>query len=146
MQHKPILVKNQEGRKLNVLGDNQIIKLSGKDTNGQYALIEQDNDPGVGIPMHVHENEDEVFHVISGKVEMTIGKNLKTLSAGDLVFCPRGIPHSWKVVNNTRARVMLGIFPAGLENMFEEIAKLPAGPPDLKTVGDICKRDNVKFV
>ncbi|MBT8302828.1 MAG: cupin domain-containing protein, partial [Bacteroidia bacterium] len=86
------IVKNSEGRKLNVIGDNQNIKLTGKDTNGQFTLIEQNNDPGVGIPPHVHENEDEVFQVLSGQVAMNIGDQTTTLNAGDLIFCPKGIP------------------------------------------------------
>ena len=143
---KPKIVKNSEGKILNVIGDNQNIKLTGEDTNGQFTLIEQNNDPGVGIPPHVHENEDEVFQVLSGQVEMTIGDELTTLNAGDIIFCPRGIPHSWKVTGNEKARAMLSIFPAGLENMFEDLAKLPAGPPDLEKVGEICGKYNLRFV
>ena len=143
---KPKIVKEHDGNKLNVLGDNQIIKLTGADTNGQYTLIEQNNEPGVGIPPHVHENEDEVFQVLSGQVEMNVGDKTTTLQAGDLIFCPKGIPHSWKVVGEEKARAMLSIFPAGLEHMFEELAKLPAGPPDMEKVTAICGKYNLKFV
>jgi len=140
---KPKIVKNDQGRFLNVLGDNQNIKLTGKDTNGQFTLIEQNNEPGIGIPPHVHENEDEVFQVLSGQVKMMIGEEMTTLNAGDLIFCPRGIPHSWEVVGEEKARAMLSIFPAGLEDMFEELAKLPAGPPDMKKLGEIQTLTNM---
>lgn len=142
----PKIVKNQEGRVLNVIGDNQNIKLTGKDTNGQYTLIEQYNEPGIGIPPHVHENEDEVFQVLSGQVEMSIGETITTLNEGDIIFCPKGVPHSWRVIGTEKAKAMLSIFPAGLENMFEELAQLPLGPPDLEKVGAICGKYNVKFV
>ena len=142
----PKIVKNNEGRVLNVIGDNQNIKLTGKDTNGRYTLIEQNNEPGIGIPPHVHENEDEVFQVLSGQVAMSIGDETTVLQAGDLIFCPKGVPHSWKVVGTEKARAMLSIFPAGLEAMFEELSQLPAGPPDLEKVGAICGKYNVKFV
>ena len=142
----PKIVKNHSGHKLNVLGDNQNIKLTGKDTNGQFTLIEQNNEPGVGIPHHVHKNEDEVFQVIQGEVEMRIGEQTTVLNSGDLIFCPKGIPHSWKVVGEQKARAMLSIFPAGLENMFEELSQLPAGPPDLEKVGKICGKYNLRFV
>jgi quercetin dioxygenase-like cupin family protein len=142
----PKIVMSQEGLKLNVIGDNQNIKLTGEDTNGQFTLIEQYNDPGVGIPPHIHEDEDEVFQVLSGEVEMMIGDQTTTLTAGDLIFCPRGIPHSWRVVGEQKARAMLSIFPAGLEAMFEELAQLPAGPPNLEVVGEICGKYNLRFV
>ena len=143
---KPKIVKDSEGQVLNVIGDNQNIKLTGKDTNRQFTLIEQHNKPGVGIPPHVHENEDEVFQVLEGQVEMMVGGKIATLNAGDLIFCPKGVPHSWKVIGDQNARAMLSIFPAGLENMFEELAQLPAGPPDLKKVGEICGKYKLRFV
>ena len=129
-----------------MLGDNQKIKLTGKETSGQCTLIEQNNEPGVGIPPHVHENEDEVFQVLEGQVEMSIGDEKTTLTAGDIIFCPKGIPHSWKVVGDQKARAMLNIFPAGLEAMFEELSQLPSGPPDLEKVGQICGKYNLRFV
>ena len=143
---KPKIIKNNDGQKLNVMGDNQIIKLTAKDTNGQFTLIEQNNHPGMGIPPHIHENEDEVFHVLSGQVEMIIDGAATTLSAGDMIFCPRGIPHSWRVVGNEKARAMLSIFPSGLEKMFEELSQLPPGPPDLEKVGEICGNYKLRFV
>ncbi|RBP28492.1 cupin domain [Oceanihabitans sediminis] len=142
----PKLVTKRESVKLNVLGDNQSIKLTGEDTNGQYALIEQNNEPGIGIPPHVHENEDEVFQVLSGQVSMSIGNKTSILQAGDLVFCPKGVPHSWKVVGKENARAMLSIFPAGLEVMFIELAELAAGPTDMEKVSEICGKYNLRFV
>ena len=145
-RQKSKIIKNKEGKILNVLGDNQNIKLSGVDTNGQYTLIEQFNEPGVGIPPHIHENEDEVFHVLEGQVEISIADKTTILKAGDLIFCPKGVPHSWKVIGEDKARAMLSIFPAGLEGMFEELSELPAGPPDMKKVSEICGRYKLQFV
>lgn len=96
--------------------------------------------------MHVHANEDEVFHVLSGELQIKVGNETKLLKAGDMGFCPRGIPHSWKVVGNEKAKVMLSIFPAGLEVMFRELAVLPAGPPDFEKIAKICSKYNIQFV
>ncbi|MGB5237426.1 MAG: cupin domain-containing protein, partial [Flavobacteriaceae bacterium] len=65
---------------------------------------------------------------------------------GDLIFCPRGIPHAWKVVGDEKARALLSIFPAGLEDMFQELSQLPAGPPDLEKVARICSKYKLRFV
>ena len=139
-------IDSEHGIQLNVRGDQQTIKLTGKDTNGQMALIEQNNDPGVGMPEHVHENEDEVFQVLSGKVKVKVGDQTTTLDAGDIIFCPRRIPHSWKVIGDEKAKCMLSIFPAGLEEMFKEVAALPPGPPDPEVIKKIRKKYNIKFV
>ncbi len=55
----------------NVLGDNQYVKLTGEDTGGAYALIEQVNTIGTGIPRHAHHNEQETFYIniIEGEYE-----------------------------------------------------------------------------
>jgi quercetin dioxygenase-like cupin family protein len=142
----PKIIKKGEGEKQVVLGDHQTLKLTGRDTNGLYTLIELYNEPGVEIPMHVHANEDEVFQVLTGELEIKVGKKTKLLKAGDIGFCPRGIPHSWKVVGNDKAKVMLSIFPAGLENMFREFAEFPPGPPDSAKLGEICKKYKLQFV
>ena len=140
------IVRNNEGERLNVLGDHQTIKLTGKDTNGLYTLIEQNNELGTVIPPHMHENEDEVFQVLEGQIEMSIGDITTVLNIGDLIFCPKGIPHTWKVVGEVKCRSMLNIFPAGIEAMFEELSQLPAGAPDFDKVVQICGKYKVRFV
>lgn len=143
---RPKIVKNGQGDTLSVIGDQQTIKLTGKDTYGQFTLIEENNVPGTQIPLHVHDDEDEVFHLLAGQLEVQIGDETKQLQAGDIIFCPRGVPHAWKVIGNENAKVMLSIFPAGLEQMFRELASLPAGPPDFKKVTEICSAYNIRFV
>ena len=142
----PKVVRAPEGRALNVLGDRMTVKLTGEDTEGQFTLIEENNEPGVGIPMHVHEHEDEVFRVIEGELEMHIGDETVRLGPGDTAFGPRGVPHAWRVVGDGPAKVDLSVFPAGLEAMFEELSQLPEGPPDLERVGQICGKYGVRFV
>ena len=140
------VVRATEGKTLNVIGDQQTIKLTGEDTNGQFVLIEEENQPGMMIPMHVHDHEDEVFRVLEGQVALTVGDQTTVLEAGDLAFGPRGIPHSWKIVGEQKARVILSVFPAGIEFMFEELAQLPAGPPDPDKVAQVCRRYGIRFI
>lgn len=142
----PKIVRSNEGKLVNVLGDRQIFKLTGKDTNNLFTLIEEENKPGTAIPLHVHENEDEVFKVIEGEMELTIGDKTTILKAGDLAFGPRGVPHSWKIIGKSKAKVILSVFPAGIEFMFEELGALPAGAPDFPKVFEICGRYGVKFI
>lgn len=143
---EPKIVRALEGKVVNVIGDLQTFKLTGEDTNGQFTLIEEENDPGVMIPMHVHSNEDEVFRVLEGQMELTVGDQTTILSAGDIGFGPRGVPHSWKIVGEHKTKVILSIFPAGLEMMFEELGQLPMGPPDFPKVASICGKYGVRFV
>ena len=142
----PKIVRKEQGKLLNVLGDQQTIKLTGKDTNGQFTLIEEFNEPGTGIPPHVHENEDEIFKVLEGQMELTVGNETTVLKAGDLALGPRGIPHSWKIIGDKKAKVILSVFPSGIEDMFEELSQLPPGPPNFQKVAEICENYGVKFI
>jgi len=142
----PKIVRKKEGLIRNVLGDRQTFKLTGKDTNGLFALIESVNEPGMEIPLHIHENEDEVFKVLEGQMELTVGKKTTILREGDLAFAPRNVPHSWRIVGDTKSKVVLSVFPAGLEVMFEELSELPPGPPDFAQVAAIAKEYGISFV
>jgi len=129
-----------------VLGDNQTIKLTGKDTNGQFTLIEQYDDPGVGIPPHIHFDEDELFCVLEGTLKVTIDGQSKIAKEGDVVFCPRRISHSWEVIGDKKAKTLLTIVPAGLEAMFEELSKLENGLAEIERVVKITDKYNIKFI
>jgi len=135
-----------EGKRLNVLGDNQTIKISGKETGGQFTIIENYNDPGIGIPMHVHDNEDEVFLILEGEMEFETQGETTILKPGDMIFLPRRVPHAFRVVGTQKAKASVTIMPAGIEEMFEVLSQLPAGQPDLEQVADICRSFGISFV
>lgn len=142
----PKIVRNGEGKQVNVIGDQQTFKLTGADTNGQFTLIEEVNPPGTMIPPHVHTKEDEIFKVLEGELEVTVGNETTILKAGDLAFAPKNVPHMWKVVGDQDCKTILSVFPAGLESMFEELGKLPPGPPDFAKISDICGRYGITFL
>lgn len=143
---KPKIVRKEDGQKVNVIRDQQTFKLTGEDTAGKFTLIEEVNPPGTMIPPHVHTKEDEIFKVLEGKLEVTVGETTTILEAGDLAFAPKNIPHSWKVVGDTDCKTILSAFPAGIELMFAELGQLPPGKPDFQKVVAICKNYGIRFL
>lgn len=143
---KPKIVRDDQGEILNVIGDLQIHKISGKDTSNQIVEWVNDVAPGVGIPPHIHTNEDEIFRILKGKVEIMIGDETTILEPGDVAYAPKNIVHSWKIVGTEKASMCTSAFPAGIEHMFAELGKLPPGPPDFEKLTEICGRYGVKFV
>ena len=142
----PKVVKDAEGDVLNVIGDIQTHKFLGADTNNQLVEWVDNVEPGVGIPPHMHTKEDEIFRVIKGQVEIMVDGNVTILKEGDMAFAPKNIPHAWKVVGTEKAKMITSAFPAGIENMFIELSKLPAGPPDFAKVAEICGRQGITFL
>lgn len=143
---KEAIVRANEGKEISVLGDHQVIKLRGKDTGGMVTVIMQDIPPGVGVPPHVHSMEDENFHLIEGQLEFTIDGKIVVLQAGDMIHLPKNVPHAIKNHTQQIARARLSLYPAGIEDMFIALSELPAGPPDLTVVSEICGRYGVNFV
>jgi quercetin dioxygenase-like cupin family protein len=140
-----ITVRGQ-GDTLNVLGDAQRVKLTGDDTQGRFTLIENENPPGTTLPVHLHRNEDEVFYVLEGRVEFDVAGERVVAEPGATVFLPQGVPHTWRVVGEEPARMLIMLMPAGLEAYFRELSALPAdGPPDMEQVLEISGRYGIEF-
>ena len=135
-----------DGRRLNVMGDSQVVRLTGADTGGAFMLVEQANPPGAGIPLHVHDNEDELFEVLEGAVAFTAHGKTTEVAAGGTVFLPRGVPHAWTATGPGITRTHVMAFPAGMEHMFEELAAIPQGPAGMDEVFEVCRRYGIRFL
>ena len=122
-----------------------IIKATGKETGGQYGLIEEVDPPGYEPPLHVHHNEDEAFVILEGEVTFTIGEQCIRAVPGAYVFAPRGVPHIFKVEGNASARMLTFNYPAGFEQFFVELGR-PAPGPVLPTAGEPNEAEMAKLL
>jgi quercetin dioxygenase-like cupin family protein len=147
MSTTPKVVRANSGHLLqHMLGNQMFLKLTGEDTNNEITITESIYAPGFNIPLHVHTREDEMFMVVEGKFEFTIGSEHFTLAAGDMAFGPRNIPHSFRLLSDKPSRMIVQFTPSGLEAMFRELNELPVGPPDRAKMAAICSRHGVTFV
>lgn len=129
------------------------IHADGADTMGDFALVEITGAPGNEPPRHVHENEDELFFVVQGRLTAFRGKEQLTVDAGHAVLLPRGIPHTFKIQSES-ARWLNFISPAGFEEFFRELgrpAEKLAPPaqnlsPDVERLTRVAQRFGVTFL
>jgi len=108
---------------------NSIMKFvaTGEDTNNGFAITEALHTAASDPPPHVHEHEDEAVYVLEGRMEATIGGITLSAGQGELIFLPRGVPHSLHTASD-ESRVLYLITPAGFENYFAELGeKVAAG-------------------
>lgn len=103
------------------------MKLSHTDTSGRFSLIEATVPPGGGPPLHIHKNEDEIFYVLHGELDVTAGQDRYKARSGDLVFIPKNVPHCFRNNGLHAAKQLLIFTPAGFEEFFAE-AGTPASP------------------
>jgi quercetin dioxygenase-like cupin family protein len=108
-----------------------------QDTGGAFALAEIEVRAGSEPPPHQHTHEEESFYVLEGSVDFYLDGCLRSARAGDFVVLPRGRTHAFRV-RSDRARALMCITPAGLEDAFFatseaaprcELPPPPEGPP-----------------
>ncbi|MBK8610019.1 MAG: cupin domain-containing protein [Chitinophagaceae bacterium] len=94
------------------------LKISSKDTGGQLSVFEYIGLGKVGPSLHVHFEQDEIFMVTEGKYRFVVGNQTHELMAGQTIFLPRGIPHTWIQLTDTGKMTYL-LQPAGkMEEFF----------------------------
>lgn len=143
----PLTFRPEEGQVLNVLGELITVKLSGEQTNGEYAILHEISPPQGGPPLHIHHREDEAFYVLEGEYEVICGEETVRAVPGSFLFAPRDIPHTFRNISAGPSKVLVIVSPAGLEKFFEELSQLPQdGPPDIEKVIEIARRYEIEFI
>ena len=124
------IISSSDGREVrfNGFGTRHIV------ASDAFALVEHDLAPRVlGAPMHTHEHEDEVSHVLAGRLGVQIGDTVHEAGPGDTVVKPRGVAHAFWNPGDEPVRFLELITPAGFEGYFAELEPILAagGPPDI---------------
>ena len=85
-----------------------------------------------GPPLHVHQGEDEWFYVMEGEYVAQVGDERFTLTPGDSLLAPRGVPHTYAHLGKGHGRMLIAYQPAGdMEAFFLEMSRLTGTPsPD----------------
>jgi mannose-6-phosphate isomerase-like protein (cupin superfamily) len=78
------------------------------DQPGQPVIIEATVAPGGGAPLHVHQDLDDSFYLVSGRLAMRCGEQAFAVGPGAYVGLPHGVPHTFRVVGDEPA-VMLQV-------------------------------------
>ena len=118
------------GRNLNNL------KISRNDTDGAISMYEYVGVEKIGPPLHLHTKQDEIFYIAEGEYRFVVGDETHTLKAGDSVFLPRNIPHTWIQLSDA-GRMIYMASPAGkLEEFFDTLNnyKSPMSPEEFDKI------------
>ncbi len=118
-----ITVDESEGQKLNIAGGNYRIIISGKQTNGEYAVIEMSVPVGAGPNPHAHPDFAETFFVLEGEVLFKSELGSYVAKKNSFVNIPKGgIVHGFKNLSDKPAKLLCTVTPAGLDDLFEEMS------------------------
>jgi quercetin dioxygenase-like cupin family protein len=85
-----------EGRELWFLDTRVTLRLSYRDGADGISVLEHCAAHGDSPPLHVHQNEDEVFHILESEMRFKVGDQEQQATAGKTLLAPKGIPHTYR--------------------------------------------------
>src|SRR5438094_3786715 len=86
-------------------------KVSAQDTDGAMCVFEFTGSGGG--PRHLHHDQNEWIYVIEGEFLFGVGDQKFRVGAGESVFLPRKVPHSWASVTGKPGKIINVYQPAG---------------------------------
>jgi quercetin dioxygenase-like cupin family protein len=140
----PIVRSAGEGKTVGVVRGRTTFKILPAETGGAYAVLEQQVPPGSGPPLHVHRHETEIFYVLAGTFEFTVAGQTFRGTAGTLVAGPRGVPHTFRNVGSSEARLLLTVIPGAFAQYFLDVDGI--ADDDLAVIRALCARYGVDIL
>jgi mannose-6-phosphate isomerase-like protein (cupin superfamily) len=117
-------------------------------TDGRISSWEETVAPGEGTPPHIHHREDEMFHVLEGRVRIWCGAETFEVGPGDTAVLPRGIRHHFQNQGDCDARLLVVCTPGGFDGMLadagDRLAQDPATGPEV--FAELAPRYGLEFV
>lgn len=115
-------------------------------TNGAFGVIENVMPSGFASPYHTHHLEDEAFYVVEGQIAVLCGSDWTFAGPGTYVFGPREIPHGFRVVGDTPARMLLLCAPAGFAQFVVDLSEKAPAPPDVAKLMAVAAKYKVDIL
>jgi quercetin dioxygenase-like cupin family protein len=117
------------GRELWFLDTRVSFPVSCDDGTDSVSVMRQSADHGHSPPLHVHETEDEVFHVLAGRLSFRVGTEMRTVAAGETVLAPRGVPHTFRVESVEGAALLVVTARGDFERFVRDTSRADGPAP-----------------
>jgi mannose-6-phosphate isomerase-like protein (cupin superfamily) len=117
--------KDREEKPMHLFeGDTFYTKVASADTDGDMYVYESTRVKKGGPNLHMHPDQDEWWFILEGEFIIKVGDQVYEVRAGDSVFGPRGVPHTFTKLGDDGVGRMLTTFqPAGkMEACFQAIS------------------------
>jgi mannose-6-phosphate isomerase-like protein (cupin superfamily) len=134
-----------EGRSIDLGAFGMTVKASGAETGGVFSLLEAEEPPGFGPPLHIHHDAAEAFYVLEGEYVMFLDDREVSCPAGSFIFIPAGMTHGFRV-GATSSRKLNFYFPAAMIGYFDDLAAAIRDEVDESRVADVAQRYSMEVV
>jgi mannose-6-phosphate isomerase-like protein (cupin superfamily) len=142
-----IVILRPGGGRLIDLGNFQmVVKASAAETGGAFTLLEADEPPDFGPPMHIHHDAAETFYVLAGEYIIFVADEQHRCPAGTFVYIPAGVPHGFRV-GSVPSRKLNIYVPGAMVGYFDELsAALARNEADPGALNEIADRYNMEVI
>lgn len=122
---RPKFLAPEEGLRLQSgPGRDLVFKVTGDDTGGAFDYFIVEVAPHGGPPLHVHHQQEETLHVLSGRFKVRVDGEERVLERGGFAFMPSGLPHSFLNLTDEPAEVVVVYTPGGGDAFYAELGPL----------------------
>jgi mannose-6-phosphate isomerase-like protein (cupin superfamily) len=139
MTDAPIILRPDEGRSIDLGNFAMSVKASADETDGAFTLLEADEPPGFGPPMHIHRDAAEAFYVLAGEYVIFVRGDEFVCPAGSFIYIPAGVPHGFRVGRIPSRKLNL-YAPAAMIGYFDELSSAIATGASDADVAAIAER------
>ena len=134
-----------EGRSIDLGVFAMTLKAGEDETGGIVSVLEAEEPPGFGPPLHIHHDAAEAFYVLEGEYVMFLEDREVTCPAGSFLFIPAGMRHGFRV-GSVPSRKLNFFFPAAMVGYFDELsAAIARGDAD-DALDEIATRHGMEIV
>jgi mannose-6-phosphate isomerase-like protein (cupin superfamily) len=123
---QPTVVTPDRAPSIKPFGLDMKVMLSTEATGGALSILTGWLKPGEGPTDHYHLDRDEVFFIVEGTIELTVGGNTSTIGAGSVALISRATVHRFRNVGATTACLLDLTLPGGQDHFFKAISELAA--------------------
>jgi mannose-6-phosphate isomerase-like protein (cupin superfamily) len=73
----------------------------------ETIVLEMTLPVGSAPPLHVHDDLDDTWYILDGEIIVRCADDVSIIGPGHWVSMPRGVPHTFRVVGDRDARILL---------------------------------------
>lgn len=135
-----------EGRLIDLGGFSMSVKATDDETGGMFTLLEADEPPDFGPPLHIHHGIAEAFYVLEGEYIIFLDGKESRCPAGSFIFIPAEIPHGFRV-GNVASRKLNLYLPASMVGYFDDLSDaMKKGSADPERLTHIAARHSMEVI
>jgi quercetin dioxygenase-like cupin family protein len=125
MADRVLIHQPGQGRVLDLGPFQMTVKAEATDTGRAVTVLEAQEPPHFGPPLHVHDDAAEAFYVLEGEYLIFVEAEAHRCPAGSFIYIPAGVEHGFQV-GDVQSKKLNIYLPGAMIGYFEELAAAEA--------------------